>query len=186
MVGYESERVVNGAAGVFHIRDASGLRNVPVALNHDDNHEEERELEGPTGSEARRHLWTIKVFPTDWDVGALDLGTRPLDLDVHSIDSDGHVWEPVVDGSDLESKRRSESYLVNGMLRQDVENGYGENPACQSRRRLDRIGYSARNHSDVVDIKTSAGVQPSIANWSLTRVLSTILQATADFRIHVS
>ncbi|KAG8725413.1 hypothetical protein FRC09_020419 [Ceratobasidium sp. 395] len=48
--------------GVFQIRDPSRLRNVSVALDHNSEHEEEQELEGPTELEVarKRHQWAIE------------------------------------------------------------------------------------------------------------------------------
>ncbi|KAG8722608.1 hypothetical protein FRC09_005967 [Ceratobasidium sp. 395] len=70
---------------------------------------------------------TAKVSSLPTRISVLStLDTHPLDLDLCPLDSNHLIWEPVADGSDLESKQRPEWSMVNVMVYRDVEGGNDE------------------------------------------------------------
>ncbi|KAG8687647.1 hypothetical protein FRC09_013371, partial [Ceratobasidium sp. 395] len=93
--------------------------------------EDKEERQNPLGSQpvllkGNRLETAILFSPTNWDIGRLDLVAHPLGLDVYSLDSNRRNRAPVVDEPDVGLEWSTELQLVNGILHQDVEGGYGK------------------------------------------------------------
>ncbi|KAG8725411.1 hypothetical protein FRC09_020417 [Ceratobasidium sp. 395] len=89
---------------------------------------------------------------------------------------------------DLGSKLKLESYLVNGILHQDVEDGYGEDLDVNR----DSTSYSDHNFHSNVGERQNPDWSPNLETEleltiAVTAVLcTTILQAMANLHVHAS